>query len=75
MINVIVVVNGLVEDNVLCRNSESAEKVFLDKCKIYISNFDEYKQEDIEAILDDGCETFGVGSSICICHPTLNETI
>lgn len=42
-----------------------AESAFLLTCNDVLSNFDEYTQDDIEAILDNGYETFGNGS-VCL---------
>lgn len=62
---VIVVKNNVVEENVLCRDGKHAEKVFLDKLAERLSNWDEYDQDDIDAVLDNGYEEFGNGS-VCL---------
>lgn len=41
---------------IICTDVEVAELVFLDKCAEYFTNWDEYTEEDKEAILDDGYE-------------------
>jgi len=48
-------------------DSEVAESAFLDQCHVWISNFNDYKEEDIRDILDDGIAEFGNGS-ICLSH-------
>lgn len=48
--------------------SSQAEQHFLDLCREKIWNFDEYTQDDIDAILDNGYEKYG-DNSICICWP------
>jgi hypothetical protein len=62
---VIVIKNNIVDANILCANREEAQRVFLDKCNTYISNWDEYSKEDVDAVLEDGYEKFGNGS-ICL---------
>lgn len=41
---------------------ELAQKCFLDACSTRLSNWDEYDNEDKEALLDQGYEEFGNGS-------------
>lgn len=84
-INVIVVKDNVVEENILIEGDDSGagadlvEKVFFDKCQEYISNWDEYTDEDKEGILDDGVETFGHGvetfghGSVCINWPEIRK--
>jgi len=67
-VNVIVIRNGVVDENILSSSKEQAETLFLKKCESILSNFDEYTEHDKRAILDDGYETFGCGS-ICISWP------
>ena len=51
---VIVTENNLVADTYKCKNGEQAEKKFLEICKERLSNFNEYNQDDISVILEDG---------------------
>ena len=62
---VIVVRDNVVDEHVLCRDSKHAEKVFRDKLAECLSNWDEYTQEDIDCVLDNGYEKFGNGS-VCL---------
>ena len=62
---VIVVREGVVSENILCRDAEHAERVFLDKLAECLSNWDEYDQDDRDAVLDNGYEQFGNGS-VCL---------
>jgi hypothetical protein len=62
---VIVIRDNVVEENILCCDEEHADNVFLDKLAERISNWDEYSQDDIEAVLDNGHEKFGNGS-VCM---------
>ena len=48
---VIKIKDGVVDELTICTNGDHAEKVFLDLCKTHISNWDEYTQDDIDAIL------------------------
>ena len=48
-------------DNIPFTTGEEAEKEFLDLCREYLSNFDEYTKEDIDTILENGYESFGTG--------------
>jgi hypothetical protein len=56
---------GIVSENILCRDGEHAERVFLDKLAECLSNWDEYDQDDRDAVLDNGYEQFGNGS-VCL---------
>ena len=62
---VIVILDGVVEENIQCNNSEHAESVFLDKCASNLSNWDEYTADDREVCLEDGYAIFGRGS-VCL---------
>ena len=59
---VIMIQNDLVTDTYKCKNGEQAEKKFLEICKERLSNFNEYNQDDISVILEDGFERYGDGS-------------
>jgi len=48
--------------------SEKAEKTFLQICKENIWNFDEYTEDDIHAIIDNGYEQWG-NNSVAIVWP------
>ena len=61
VINVIVVKNVAIEENVAVRNPNDAERIFLEFCAKYLSNFDEYTQEDIDVMLEEGYEGFRDG--------------
>jgi len=63
---VIIVKDSVVDNSFPFRDGVEAEKIFLDKCRENVSNFDSYSSKDIDAILDEGYETFGNGNSICI---------
>jgi len=41
---------------VLAQGADDAEQIFLDKCSVYFTNWDEYTDADKEAILDNGFE-------------------
>jgi len=58
---VIVVNDDRIQEVSAFSEASQAEEYFLDYCKTYLSNFDEYTQEDIEAILENGYESFGNG--------------
>ena len=66
---IIVVRDNVVSENILCRDGEHAKTVFLAKLAECLSNWDEYDQKDIDAILDDGYEQFGTGS-VCLSWAT-----
>ena len=59
----VIVVNDTKEilDNIPFKDGEQAEKKFLDLCKNYIPNFDKYTDEDIDIILENGYDNFGIG--------------
>jgi len=48
-------------ENLPFKDETEAYSIFLEFCKNYLSNFDEYTQKDIDAILKDGIERFGHG--------------
>jgi hypothetical protein len=62
---VVVIKDNLVHDNIMCNDNVHAEKVFFDKLAENLSNWDEYTEEDREAVLEDGYENFGNGS-VCL---------
>ena len=62
---VIVIKDQIVDENILCKDSEEAEKLFFAKCEESISNWDEYSEEDKEAILENGVAEKANGS-ICL---------
>ena len=62
---IVVVKDGVVDENILCVDSADAEKRFLDKCAERLSNWDEYSAEDREACLDDGYAEYVTGS-VCL---------
>ena len=66
---IIVVREGVVSENILCRDAEHAERVFLDKLAECLSNWDEYDQDDRDVILENGYEQFGNGS-VCLSWAT-----
>jgi len=69
---VTVIMDNVIIENILCDDSKQAEKVFKDKLAERLSNWDEYTAEDVEAILDNGYETFGNGS-VCLSWATKPE--
>jgi len=71
-INIIVVSDGAVVDNFLFTDNAKAEQCFLEQCTQHISNFDEYTDDDVTAILDNGYENFGQGT-IFINHPIVRR--
>lgn len=71
MIAVTVIRDNVVDDITLFEDKtpedrRRAEDYFLTRCGEVLSNWDEYTQDDKDATLDNGYETFGNGS-ICIC--------
>jgi len=55
VISVIVVKNVAIRDNVVVVDDiDKAEAIFLNFCRKYLSNFDEYTEDDIDTILDEG---------------------
>jgi len=77
--NVIVVKDDVVDENILVTGdteretvTKKAEAIFLDKCSVCLSNWDEYTQDDIDACLMDGYALFGHGS-ICMTWPEVKE--
>jgi hypothetical protein len=65
-VQVIVVKDSVVDEVVPCDDGQHAEQVFIKKCEEKISNFDEYTDMDVQAIIDNGYEKFGGTNSICI---------
>ena len=59
--SIIVIENDRLIENVPFVDGYEAERIFEDLCKSYISNFDEYTLEDIEAILEQGYEEYNNG--------------
>lgn len=56
----------VIKDNQLLENfpfidKAEAHSIFLEQCKNYLSNFDEYTRDDIDVILEKGKEIFGHG--------------
>ena len=45
-------------------SQEEATEHFLDACETHISNFDEYTDEDVENVLNDGYERIGAIGSV-----------
>jgi len=65
-VNVIVVMDNAV-DKVLSfpdndQGNRDAEMAFLNECANRLSNWDEYTQEDLDTIIENGIENFGNGS-------------
>lgn len=63
---IVVIKYGVVHEATLVKNGENPEEIFLSKCREYISDFDSYSKEDIDAILDNGYDEFGTGNSVCL---------
>lgn len=55
------VINNIIVDKKQFSKKIFAEKYFLDLCEITLSNWEEYTDYDIEAILEQGFEKFGSG--------------
>ena len=75
MLSVTVIRNGVVDEMTLFKSDtveerQKAENFFLDRCGEILTNWDEYTNDDKDAILDNGYESFGNGS-ICICTPDI----
>lgn len=63
---VLIIQNNLITETFKCKNSQDVEKKFLEVCREKLSNFNEYKEEDFNFILEQGYEKFNKGSiSIC----------
>jgi len=58
---VVVIKNNELQENIPFIDEADAHDKFLEQCKKYISNFDEYSAEDIDTILEDELEIFGHG--------------
>lgn len=58
----IVIITDNVVDTIKPSTKDTCERDFLDACSVNISNFAEYSQEDVNAILDDGYAMKGNGS-------------
>lgn len=52
--SVIVIKDNVIEENIPFYSNEEAEKIFLDKCRTCLSNYDSYTKMDTKVILDDG---------------------
>lgn len=63
---VIVVKDGVVDEAILCQTGEEAETLFLKRCASFFSNWDEYSQEDIDEILEQGYEKTSLFGSVCL---------
>lgn len=63
---IIIIKDSLVDNSFPFKDGVEAEKIFLEKCRENISNFDSYSLEDVDIIIDEGYEKFGTGNSICI---------
>lgn len=61
----IITIKDNVVESVHPTTKETCEKDFLAHIQGRISNWDEYTQDDIDAILEQGYETFGNGS-VCL---------
>jgi hypothetical protein len=61
----IVIIHDNVVDTIKPSTKENCERDFLDACSVNLSNWDEYTQEDIDKIVEQGYEKFGNGS-ICL---------
>lgn len=51
---VIIIKNNLIEEIIACENGQHVEKVFIDKCSQYLSNFEDYNEDDKSCVLEDG---------------------
>jgi hypothetical protein len=63
--SVIVIIGGVVSENIPFDDAKEGERIFIDKCEEHVSNWDEYNGSDIESVLDAGLAEFGRGS-ICL---------
>ncbi len=64
---VVVIKQRVVSEQILCRDANHQQEVFLNKLSECLSNWDEYTDEDKEAILENGYEEMpGVSGSICM---------
>jgi hypothetical protein len=61
----IVIITDNVVDTIKPSTKENCERDFLDACSVNISNFADYSQEDVNAIIEDGYAMKGNGS-ICL---------
>ena len=62
---IVVIKNGVVNSTTMVSDRENAEAEFLSACQTYVSDWNEYKAEDIATVLDNGyCET--VTGSVCL---------
>jgi len=72
---VVTVINGNVPESMrLFHDVEQANAYFLQKCEDNLSNWDEYTQEDKDALLDEGYETTPSGKCICITWPSFADS-
>lgn len=64
---VVIIKDSVVDTIIQCDDEKELERVFLDTLKSNLSNFDEYDQEDIDTIVENGYEEMpGVNGSICM---------
>ena len=65
-VNVIVVVNNTVDKIISFPDDEKgnkdAEMAFLNECANRLTNWNEYTQNDLDTIIENGIENFGNGS-------------
>ncbi len=78
-VNVIAIKDGVVEESYLFTGDRMeiamlSHNKLIELCREKFSNFDEYTDDDIESILDDGFAEYGKGS-ICITWPHVHEAI
>lgn len=78
-VNVIAIKDGVVEESYLFTGDRMeiailSHNKLIELCREKFSNFDEYTDDDIESILDDGFAEYGKGS-ICITWPDVHEAI
>jgi len=59
---------GVIDSVAVFTNTKKAELDFLSKCYVNIPDFVNFAEEDKEAILDQGYESFAKGGSVCISH-------
>ena len=76
-VNVIAIKDGVVEESYLFTGDRMeiailSHNKLIELCREKFSNFDEYTDEDIESILDDGFAEYGKGS-ICITWPHVHD--
>jgi hypothetical protein len=62
---IVIIKDGVVDDLILCRDGDHAKTVFVEKCAETFSNWEEYSQADIDAIIDNGYEQ-SAHSAVCL---------